>query len=252
MITVYPKALLKATAYSTARFVLLGGMLSLLLELLILYLVLKKQVAAPLGLLLGATKKVASGDMNVALDESRNDELGELATSFNQMAQAVLDREERNRLLAEEIAENLKREIEKNELLERLRNTVDVLSTPVLEVWKQILSLPLVGAIDDRRSEMMIEKVLRAVAEKPCRYVIIDINGVPVVDSATAGRLLKLAAAVKLLGARCVLTGIGPSVAQTLVSLRVPMHHFATLRTMKDALRACLKRIEGASNVGQQ
>ena len=103
-VTVYPKSLLRAVAFRSARFILLIGLGSLLLEVTLLYFVLRSQVARPLGALLGATRKVTEGDMNVALDTARNDELGEIAASFNTMAAAVREREHQL-TLAKETAE---------------------------------------------------------------------------------------------------------------------------------------------------
>jgi anti-anti-sigma factor len=247
LIVVYPKSVLKAEAYSVARFVLIAGVLSLILEVGILFLILRSQVAKPLGELLVATRQVAAGDMNVSLDTGRRDELGELARSFRVMAGAVRDREdERARReaqiskLNEELEEMLKREREKNEALARLRATVDVLSTPVLEVWRDVLVLPLIGAVDDRRAMSMMEKLLHEVARRRCRRVILDVTGVEGMDPATAARLLQVVGAVRLLGARCLVTGISPEVARALVANGVDFGPLVTLRTLKDGLRACI------------
>ncbi len=105
LVTVVPKVLLRDEAYRSARFVLLIGLVSLLVEVTLLYFVLRSQVAAPLGALLGATRKVTAGDTDVVLDTARNDELGELAGSFNSMAVAVRERE-RELTAAKEVAEH--------------------------------------------------------------------------------------------------------------------------------------------------
>jgi rsbT co-antagonist protein RsbR len=135
----------------------------------------------------------------------------------------------------------LQREREKNDALARLRATVDVLSTPVLEVWRDVLVLPLIGAVDDRRASTMMEKLLHEVARKRCRNVILDITGVEGIDAPTASRLLGVVAAVRLLGARCLITGIGPDVARALVDLDVDFGSLVTLRTLEDGLRAWIK-----------
>src|SRR6185369_339747 len=87
-------------------------------------------------------------------------------------------------------------------------------------------------------------RLLQAVEEKQCRFVIIDITGVEVVDSATADRLLKLVSAVEILGARCVVTGARGAVAQTLVSLGVSLGPLVTLRNLKQGLMHCLRSLE--------
>ncbi|MDI1450203.1 cache domain-containing protein [Polyangium sp. 6x1] len=252
-VTVYPKSRLRAQAFQSARFVLFGGLASLLLEVLLLSWVLKKEVAAPLGALTQATRKVSAGEMDVALDRARRDELGELAEAFHHMTDAVREREAQSKesrealqKLAGELEAMLLREREKNDALSRLRAAVDVLSTPVLEVWKDVLALPIVGAVDEQRAQKMMEKVLDEVARTQCRYMILDITGVDTIDAATADRLLKVAAAVEMLGARCVLTGIRPVVARALLSLDVSFGDLRTLRTLEDGLRHCLHHLSAA------
>ncbi len=90
----------------------------------------------------------------------------------------------------------------------------------------------------------MMERVLRAVEDRQCRFVLIDITGVEVVDSATADQLLKMVRAVKILGARCILTGARSAVAQTLVSLGAELGSLLTLRNLKHGLRECLSMLE--------
>ncbi len=89
-----------------------------------------------------------------------------------------------------------------------------------------------------------MDRLLETVSERRARFVIIDITGVDIVDSATADRLIKIVGAVELLGTRCVLTGIRPAVAQTLVHLGVDLGPLVTLRNLKHALRACLQSLD--------
>lgn len=247
--TVYPKALLEQTAYGAARFVLLGGVVSLFVELGIVYLILRKQVSAPLGRLSEATRKVAAGDFDVELDSRRNDELGRLAASFNAMTQAVRDRQTAQKRTEEALRKNDEEVRALNEALEdhvrKLGTAVDALSTPILEVWSQVLVLPLIGAIDDQRSEMILERLLEAVSRSQCRFVILDVTGVEGIDPATAERLLRVVAAAELLGARSLITGVRPSVARTLVSLGVDFGAMVTLRTLRDGLRECIRQMQG-------
>ena len=139
-----------------------------------------------------------------------------------------------------ELSDKLASEREKNEMLERLRLAVNELSTPILEVWDDVLALPLIGVVDSKRAEQMMTRLLQAVVDTHCQYVIIDVTGVHVLDTATADHLLKMVKAVDLLGARCVLSGIRPSVAQTLVDLGVSFGSLVTLRNLKHGLRTCM------------
>jgi anti-anti-sigma regulatory factor/HAMP domain-containing protein len=249
LITVYPKALLQEEAFQVARFVLLAGLLSLLFEVVILYWVLRSRVAAPLRTMLSATEKVTAGDMNVELDTRRDDELGRLAVAFTKMTHAVRDREDFSRRVEQslrrsekELAELLQSEIEKSAALARLNNAVDALSTPVLEIRRDVLALPLIGTIDERRSTLIRERLLAAVVRKRCRYVIIDITGVAAIDAEVAEGLLKTVAAARMLGAYCVITGVRPSAAMTLVTLGVDLP-LVTRRSLEDGLRECIKQI---------
>lgn len=139
---------------------------------------------------------------------------------------------------------------EKNDLLRRLQLAVHELSTPVLEVWDDVLVLPVIGVVDSERSAEMMERLLEAVERKQCRHVIIDITGVEVVDSATAQQLIKLVTAVEYLGARCVLTGTRRAVAHTLVSLGLELGPITMLRTLKHGLQECMRRMEAESMRG--
>lgn len=143
-----------------------------------------------------------------------------------------------------ELEHQLVREREKTEALERMRGAMAELSTPILEVWDDVLALPVIGVVDSRRSADMMERLLREVEHKQCRFVIIDITGVEVIDTATADHFLKIVNAVGILGARCFLTGARGAVAQTLASLGMDLSALTTLRNLKHALRECLRTMD--------
>lgn len=150
---------------------------------------------------------------------------------------------ERNSALGKQMEEN-------RDLIERLRLAVDELSTPVLELWDDVLALPVVGVVDTVRSKRMMEKILAEVVSRRCRFVIIDITGVDVVDTSTADRFMKLARAIELLGADCVISGVQPAVAQTLTDLGVSFRGLLTKRNLKRALDHCISMKEkGSSHV---
>jgi rsbT co-antagonist protein RsbR len=142
--------------------------------------------------------------------------------------------------LAKRNSELADRESERTELVERLRLAIDELSTPVLEVWRDVLAVPIVGVLDTQRSARMSERVLTAVVGRRARYVIVDVTGVEVVDTATADQLMKLAAAIELLGSECIVTGIQPAVAQALVQLGVELARFRSQPTLRRAIEYCM------------
>jgi anti-anti-sigma regulatory factor len=120
------------------------------------------------------------------------------------------------------------------------------LSTPVLEVWDGVLVLPVVGVLDTKRSVDIMNTLLQSIVTNQSRCVIIDVTGVEVVDTRTADYLLKVARAASLLGARPVITGLSPAVAQTLVEIGADMSVVRTLRNLKDGLKDCLKFLRDA------
>ena len=107
----------------------------------------------------------------------------------------------------------------------------------MLELWEDVLALPVVGVVDSQRSAEMTERLLAETARSQARFVIVDLTGVELVDTATADRLLKLVQSVELLGARCFITGIQPAVAQTIVELGVEFGKLKALRNLKHALK---------------
>jgi rsbT co-antagonist protein RsbR len=135
----------------------------------------------------------------------------------------------RNARLAEQDAEH-------RMLIERLRVALGELATPVLQVAKGVLVLPIIGVLDTERSLQISERLLSEVVRTRASRVIIDVTGVEVMDTSTADRFGKLARGVELLGARCYLSGVQPSVAQTLVALDVKLDALSPHRNLAHAL----------------
>jgi rsbT co-antagonist protein RsbR len=130
---------------------------------------------------------------------------------------------------------------DKLELIKRLRYSVDELSNPILEVWDDVLVMPIIGVVDSRRTADMVQRLLAEVARMQASFVIVDLTGVEIVDTSTAAHLMKLMRKVELVGARCVLTGIRPAVAETLVDIGVDFGRLTTLRNLKHGLREALR-----------
>jgi anti-anti-sigma factor len=137
--------------------------------------------------------------------------------------------------------------IEKLRIIEAQRDAIRSLSTPIIEVWEGVLTLPIVGVVDNARAAEITQALLNAVVEKGCRHAILDLTGVEGLDSSTADHLLKMVKAVELLGARGVLVGIRPEVAQTLVTLGVDLSRIVTLSDLRQGLLACMRASASAS-----
>ena len=130
---------------------------------------------------------------------------------------------------------------DKLRIIEEQRFAILELSTPVLQVWDDIIALPIIGIVDTRRAADIMERLLSEIQTRQSRFVILDITGVEVVDTKTADHFIKVVKAAELLGARCLLTGIRPAVAQTLVEIGVDLSSVTTERNLKEALRGCLR-----------
>jgi rsbT co-antagonist protein RsbR len=116
------------------------------------------------------------------------------------------------------------------------------LSTPVVELWSGILALPLIGTLDSARTQIVMQNLLEAIVAKGADLAIIDITGVPTVDTLVAQHLLKTVAAARLMGAECIISGIRPQIAQTIIHLGVDLGSVITKANLADALRLALRK----------
>jgi rsbT co-antagonist protein RsbR len=116
------------------------------------------------------------------------------------------------------------------------------LSTPVVQIWEGVLALPLIGTLDSTRTNVVMETLLETIVQTRSELAIIDITGVPTVDTLVAQHLLKTVAAARLMGADCVISGIRPQIAQTMVHLQIDLSTVTTKATLADALRFAMKR----------
>jgi PAS domain S-box-containing protein len=127
-------------------------------------------------------------------------------------------------------------------LIEQQRSLIEELSTPLLEVWDDVIALPIVGALDGRRAAITMQELLREISEKGVRFALVDLTGVETIDAATAEHVVRIAQAVALLGAQAIITGIQPPVAQTIVDLGLELSGLETRRNLRDGLRECIEK----------
>jgi anti-anti-sigma factor len=130
------------------------------------------------------------------------------------------------------------------ETIAQQRRAIQELSTPILQLWEGILVLPVIGFVDSVRSQQVMERLLEEIVARQARHVIIDVTGVAVMDTQTADYFTKIFNSVRLLGAQCLLTGIRPAVAQTLVHIGVQLDQVTTRRNLQQGLQECLRVIE--------
>ncbi len=130
------------------------------------------------------------------------------------------------------------------------------LSTPVVQIWDRIICLPLIGTLDSRRTQLMMERLLERIVRSRAEVAILDITGVPTVDTQVANYLIKTVTAVRLLGSTCIITGVGPSIAQTIVHLGIDLAGIITRNQLSDGIRLAFEltrqKVVPINAVGEQ
>ena len=130
----------------------------------------------------------------------------------------------------------------REEVIRRQQQEMLELSTPVVTLWDGVLALPMIGTLDSARTQIVMETLLQRIVDTGAAIAIIDITGVPTVDTMTAQHLLKTVTATRLMGAECIISGIRPQIAQTIVHLGVDLGDVTTKATLADAFRVALSR----------
>jgi len=130
----------------------------------------------------------------------------------------------------------------REEVINRQQHEMLELSTPVVKLWDGILALPMIGTLDSARTQVVMENLLQKVVDTGAQIAILDITGVPTVDTLVAQHLLKTVTALRLMGAECIISGVRPQIAQTIVHLGVDLQGVTTKANLADALALALKR----------
>jgi rsbT co-antagonist protein RsbR len=132
---------------------------------------------------------------------------------------------------------------DREDIIKRQQREMLELSTPVVRLWERVLALPLIGTLDSSRTQTVMENLLEAIVSNGAAIAIIDITGVPTVDTVVAQHLLKTVAAARLMGADCIISGIRPQIAATIIHLGVDLNEVTTKATLADAFQIALRRI---------
>ena len=187
--------------------------------------------------------ELASGNADARLPAPEGEgPLDMIAVAINMFAEEralVLQRERELRVSLEQKIAELERS---QELVARQHQSIRELSTPVIEIWRGVLALPLIGLVDSERGEQIMEQLLDAIMRKRAKTAIIDLTGLATLDTLVAQKLLDAVSAVGLLGARVILTGISPDNAQTMVRLGVDFGEVTTASTLQAGLALAVKR----------
>ncbi|MCO8164937.1 STAS domain-containing protein [Pseudomonas sp. 21LCFQ010] len=128
-------------------------------------------------------------------------------------------------------------------VIKRQQEELLELSTPVVKLWDGVLALPMIGTLDSQRTQMVMESLLQRIVDTGSEIAIIDITGVPTVDTLVAQHLLKTVTAIRLMGADCIISGVRPQIAQTIVHLGLDLQGVVTKANLSDALKLALTRL---------
>jgi rsbT co-antagonist protein RsbR len=131
----------------------------------------------------------------------------------------------------------------REEIIRQQRADMMELSTPVIKVWDKILTLPIIGTLDSHRAQLMMEALLQRIVESGSTVAILDITGVRTMDTLVANHLIKTVTAARLMGARCILTGVSPAIAQTMVQLGIDLSQITTRAQMSDGIKLALELV---------
>jgi rsbT co-antagonist protein RsbR len=127
-------------------------------------------------------------------------------------------------------------------IIRRQQKDMLEMSTPVIKLWDGVLAVPLIGTLDSARTQIVMESLLQAIVDTGSKIAILDITGVPTVDTQTAQHLIKTVSATRLMGADCIISGIRPQIAQTIVHLGIDIYDITTKASMADAIKEALAR----------
>ena len=185
--------------------------------------------------------RMIQGQPVAELRTERRDELGLLASMASRAAQVITRARERDQAQKAELERRLKELEDAHTKQAKLLSTIRELSLPILRVHRDILLLPIIGELDATRADHILTTLLSEIRVTRARVVILDVTGVPTIDEAAAGALLRAANASSLLGAETLLCGVSPRVAQAAVSLEIDLHLMQPLRDLESALGAALR-----------
>jgi rsbT co-antagonist protein RsbR len=132
----------------------------------------------------------------------------------------------------------------REEVILRQTDEISEISTPVIQVWDGILALPIIGTLDSARTQVVMENLLQKIVETGSQIAILDISGVPAVDSLVAQHLIKTVSATRLMGAECIISGIRPEIAQTVVHLGIDLADVQTKSSLASALKSAFSMLQ--------
>jgi rsbT co-antagonist protein RsbR len=197
----------------------------------------EEQLKQYIGEFFGVLRNVDNGDLSARVPArfADTEPMAALATTVNAIIERLADVRSDTQRYERDLEDQLA-------TIEKQRAAIKELSTPMIEVWAGVLCVPIVGVIDSSRAAEMTSALLAAVVEKKVRFTIIDITGIEAMDTRATDHFLRMARSVRLLGAECVLSGINPNVARSIIHMGVELSGIQTYRSLRDALQHHVRR----------
>ncbi len=187
---------------------------------------------------------VAAGDLDIRIKSEVEDDLAGVEQAINLLIDDLTHELKKSKKMKDDLEEKLLKIQEQQKTILQQQEDLLELSSPVTKVWDNILILPVIGTLDSQRTQIMMENLLHKIVETGCSMAILDITGVPTVDTQVANHLLKTVTAARLLGADCIISGISPAIAQTIVHLGINLSAIKTKATLQDAMIFAMKKNE--------
>nr|NQU92772.1 STAS domain-containing protein [Bacteroidota bacterium] len=185
---------------------------------------------------------VAAGDMDARVESETEDDLSGIEAAIDLLIDDLTDELRQREKMQKEVEEKLSKIQEQQKTIVQQQEDLLELSSPVSKVWDNILILPVIGTLDSQRTQIMMENLLQKIVDTGCTMAILDITGVPTVDTQVANHLLKTVTSARLLGAECIISGISPAIAQTIVHLGIDLSVIRTKATLQDAMIFAMKQ----------
>jgi rsbT co-antagonist protein RsbR len=195
-----------------------------------------KNVKARIEKIEDILSSVAAGDLDARIASAIEDDFTGIESAIDLLIDDLTDELKNREKIQKELQDKLEKIQEQQKTIIQQQEDLMELSSPVTKVWDNILILPVIGTLDSQRTQIMMENLLNKIVATGCTISILDITGVLTVDTQVANHLLKTVTSARLLGAECIISGISPAIAQTIVHLGIDLTSIRTKATLQDAM----------------
>ncbi|MFC1824760.1 STAS domain-containing protein [Thermodesulfobacteriota bacterium] len=180
---------------------------------------------------------IAAGDMEARINSEVEDDFTGVEEAVDLLINDLTDELRQREKTQKELEERLATIQEQQKTILQQQEDLLELSSPVIKVWDNVVVLPVIGTLDSRRTQIMMENLLQRIVDTGCTIAILDITGVPTIDTQVANHLIKTVTSARLLGAECIVSGISPAIAQTIVHLGIDLSSIQTRATLQESMR---------------